>query len=97
MSLHGHAGNVPQDVCKTGATSRCMGLAALWKLQLDLCWTSVYYLFIVSGAHLPRSCTVELTPLQWFETHTECNKNYNGTSGGMEVAAAEINPVETFP
>ena len=27
---------------------------------------------------------------KWLESHTECNQNYRGTSGGMEVEAAEI-------
>ena len=27
---------------------------------------------------------------QWHERHTDCNCNYHGSSGGMEVAAAEI-------
>ncbi|MEG7523809.1 MAG: hypothetical protein M3H12_12015, partial [Chromatiales bacterium] len=27
---------------------------------------------------------------KWFESHTECNQNYSGSSGGMEVEAAEI-------
>ena len=27
---------------------------------------------------------------RWLDSHTECNQNYRGTSGGMEVEAAEI-------
>ena len=27
---------------------------------------------------------------QWHEQHTDCNCNYHGSSGGMEMAAAEI-------
>ena len=58
-------------------------------LVLDFCVLSLYCQRctfakkLYGGAHTPAF-------QQWFETHTECNKNYNGTSGGMEVAAAEI-------
>ena len=58
-------------------------------LVLDLavlslyCQRCTYAEKLFGGTHTPEF-------QQWLETHTECNKNYNSTSGGMEDTAAEI-------